>query len=413
MSTQRSLAQLKAECRKLNLEVDQSGKREAKKDYIRALQKHYIELMPEEKKTWGFWYRMSIESPQLCFLYSNLREDEISRLYESREVAFEEKLNGIRMIVTYTPEDGFEAYGRNLSVENYLPVCYTDKIYWGDIDCRGLFRKWVGDCEVVSDNPRISTVMEKRGVVTETILQAVAALLSLNSEDTLRIQKELDQPLRLHFFHNLYSIDHDYRKDSYIAQRKELTVQISSFQQVGLPFHKVKAVITNKRAYLECIFENGGEGVIAKPIYNVYIDRESRPRNEWVKIKRTVSGAIGDTVDGFIIGFEPGNPDRGYRDLIGALHVGIYLRKEDGSDEVHMVARVPNIPLVQRERITVFKDGKMGLDPSLYGKVVEVEGQAVSARALRLTHPRLIRWRDDKSKHDCVLDEEVLRSLIV
>ena len=39
------------------------------------------------------------------------------------------------------------------------------------------------------DSYNFNTIMGNRGVITETQLQAVTALLSMNSEDTLKIQE--------------------------------------------------------------------------------------------------------------------------------------------------------------------------------------------------------------------------------
>jgi len=406
---QRSLSELKSLCGKLGLEVIQSGKREGKKDFVKALQEYYLQ---NKKQTFGLSYRMQVETPQLCFLSTNLRSDEVERLFNSDQHVAEEKLNGIRMLVTYHPQDGFEFYSRNLSVEDYLPVSYTDKIWIGDQDFRGLFRPFVLDCEIVSRDARISTVMGKRGVVTETILQAVASLLALNSDDTLRIQKELGQPLELKVFDCLMSEGVDIKGKPYYERRTYLKDIVEKLDILAVKVERVKAVLNRKREYLEHIWQMGGEGIVMKPIMMPYLSRESRPRDGWVKFKRTVSGAIGDSVDGFITGFDLGDKDKGYAELVGSLTVSINLI-ENGNLREHEVARVSNIPLEVRKAITVLVDGKPTLDPVYYQKVVEVDGQAVSAREMRLTHPRLIRFREDKNPDQCLMTKETLQNLIV
>lgn len=412
MSVQRSLAELKRECFSKNLSVVMTGKKEKKKDFIDALQNYTLSRM-NGSLTPGLKYRHSMESPQLCFLYTNLRPQEYDSLFEDPNIVFEEKLNGIRLVLSYHPDYGIELYSRNLSVEDWLPVCYTDKVYWGDSNLKGLFPPFVLDGEIISNNPHISTIMGNRGVYTETILQAVAALLSLNSQETLKIQKSLDRPLHYHAFDCLMYNGEDLRSQPYRLRKKFLNDVLNYLSSLDLNIHKVKAVKSRKKDYLEYIWENSGEGVVAKNLHQSYIDKESRPRNAWVKIKRSVSGSFSDTVDGFVTGFLPGTPDKGFSDLVGALEVSVFLRKSDGSDYIHKVAVCPNLELELRKSITTIVDGKVGMVDWMYDKVVEIDGQAVSARARRLTHPRFLGFRKDKSKYDCVIDEETLLNLII
>ena len=144
-----------------------------------------------------------------------------------------------------------------------------------------------------------------------------------------------------------------------------------------------------------------------------YLATESRPRNGWIKFKRTASGHLGDSVDAVVTGFELGDDEKGFKNLVGCLKVSVLLKRADGETIWHEIARVPNIPLEMRKEITVVENGFPTLRKEIMGRVVEVDGQQVSARALRLTHPRLIRWRDDKNVNSLqVYDENQLRSLI-
>ena len=79
-----------------------------------------------------------------------------------------------------------------------------------------------------------------------------------------------------------------------------------------------------------------------------------------------------------------------------------------------MIAKVANIDLELRKKITQHDEkGNVILDPSWYGKVVEVDGQDISARALRLTHAILVRFRPDRSQDTCVIEEEFLKSMVL
>lgn len=408
---QRSLADLKRECAKLDLVVEVTGRREQKRDYVGALQNHFLALRPEI--SWGLSERLKIETPMLALNSGTLRPEEIHRIENSDRYVYEEKLKGVRMLTYYHPLSSFEFFSRSLSVRDYIPVSYTNKIPLAVVP-KSISEPFVLDCEIISNNPNISTVLGKRGVVTETPQEAVSALLALNAEDSIRIQKELDYPLELHVFDCLMLNGESLIEKTYFARRKALNEVINKILGgLGLPFFKVKAVLKKKKEYLEHLWEQGSEGVIAKPLDFKYLIKPSRPRGGWIKFKETVSGSLGDTVDGFISGFEPGKPEKGFAHLVGCFLVSIFLTDKDGNDYEHLVAKTPNIELELREKISSIDDhGHVQMDPSYIDRVVEVEGQSVSSRARRLTHPRLVGFRDDKMKHDCVMKEEHLLALI-
>jgi hypothetical protein len=48
-------------------------------------------------------------------------------------------------------------------------------------------------------------------------------------------------------------------------------------------------------------------------------------------------------------------------------------------------------------------EGKITLNPEFLGKVVEICGQDVSSKSSRLNHSRIIRFRPDKPKEDCIV----------
>lgn len=411
MSMQRSYAEIKAESESLNLKVVE-GKRKAKRPFILALQEYH--LNQRLYVTFGLKHRLSMESPMLAKPCTGLKSSEIAEIYESDDWVFEEKFNGIRMEQSNS-QDGMEAFSRGLSVTDYLPVCYTDKIDWQHYPIVEPTEEpeYVLDCEIVSINPNISTIMGNKGVVTETELQAVTALLALNLEDSIRIQREIDHPLRFRVFDCLFYKGEDLRPLPYwkrVKVARKITTELAS---KGLPFIKTTIVRDRKEEYLEHLWSLGKEGVIAKNIHKEYIDRESRPRDGWIKFKRTTTGVLGDTIDAYVTGFELGDEKKGFAGIVGSIHFTVNLTKKNGEVVKHHIARCINVELVERKAMTIQGADGPELDPSYYGRVAEVEGQAVSARALRLTHPRILRWREDKTDEDCVMAEEDLRGMVV
>lgn len=413
---QRSLADLKREAKDLGLQVRQSGKRESKDDYIQALRSHFLQT---KEMTPGLAFRLSIECPQLALNAAGkgaaIPPEELEGIMDSPDYAAEVKEDGARLLVIHTRENGFEAFGRNISVTDYLPVDYSDHIWLGEQkpDLSDL-PDFVLDTEVVSSVTDIDTQdrTHGKGVVTRTQLTATTALLALNAKDSIKIQRE-QGGLKIHVFDCLKVkdqavMDWPYRKRRALAEKI-----VQRLQEKGLPFQMVLQEISDKESFLQKIWAEGGEGIILKPLEGRYLPTTSRPRTGWLKVKRTVSGALGDTVDGFITGFEPGDARRGFADYVGALHVSVVLTDSKGNKRQHLVARVANIELELRKAITHWENGSMKLDPDYMGKVVEVEGQAVSGRAMRLTHPRLLRFREDKSPAECVMQEEALQRLVM
>jgi len=405
----RTVQKLKEECEALGLCVEREGDKFSKQDYIKVLQKHFL---PQEV-SFGMKYRLSLDSLQLARQSTTLTEKERDMIFKSDEWVMEEKLDGVRMLVCYSRKYGFELYSRNISVKDFLPVSYSDKFWYNRNRGTNILTTFVLDCEITSNNSNLSTIIGKRGVVTETVLQAVTAVLSLNTKDSVQVQKELGNPLVVTAFDCLYVDGRDLQHEDYFTRRQALNAVVKKLNFHGVPFQKTKAVSTNKKSYLKKLWAAGGEGGIAKNINQGYLAKSSRPKNGWIKFKKTVSGDLGDTVDGYITGFEPGRKGSAFEKLVGALHISIKLEKLNGDVVEHMIARTANMPLAERKRISYLDgNGKVRLIDEYFGKVVEVEGQAISSRVLRLVHPRLIRFRIDKSILDCVEKESDLRQLI-
>ena len=58
-------------------------------------------------------------------------------------------------------------------------------------------------------------------------------------------------------------------------------------------------------------------------------------------------------------------------------------------------------------------NGEPKMKKEFYGMVVEVDGQAISKVNHRLTHPRMLRYRNDKVPGDCIYSEDFILSQIV
>lgn len=422
LATQRSLSQLKAQCQKLGIQAKMRGKKEAKDDYTYALRDYFIQEnyggyanLPESLKL-----MLKIESPMLSEQFKKLKPEVQKDIWTSNQWFLEEKEDGNRQIHFIGLEgEPYQTYSRNLSVTDFLPVSYGEKMYTDDIDFTKIKDRFIIDSEVICTNPNISTVMGKKGVVTETQLQAVTAILSMNAEDSLRVQRDEGCPLHIKAFDCLWFNGEWLIDKPLIERRKYLKVALKQMLDAGFRVSLPKSNMSNKKQFYEQILKEGGEGCIAKRVTDKYYPVTTRSHRSWVKIKRTMSESLGmeglgDTIDAFITGYEVADESKSWAGLIGALEVSIYLRDEQGNLTQHMIAKIANIEMELRKKMTVHdENGNPMLAAEWYGKCMEIDGQAVSARARRLKHAIFIQFRPDKCPDMCVYDESFINSMIL
>lgn len=408
--TTRTLAALKAECRKLGIVVEETGRKLGKTEYVQALRSYYIAEKYPEGLPKELDMILKVENPMLCERIQNCKEDFQEEIWESKTWVAEPKHDGVRIMIVHIDGEGFSFYSRNNSVTDFLPVSYRDTIDMSMLTGE-LEGDFIVDCELICKNPNINTSISSRyGVVTETQLQAVAAILSIEPEDSIALQ-QTEAPLEFIAFDVLYN--QDWILDKPLYERKKILAQVvESLQGIGFPVVKSPTRITNKRAYYNYMIRNGNEGVVLKDLESPYIATSSRAHRCWVKAKRSTSEALGDTIDGFITGFVTANESRGWADLIGGLKLSVFLNTVEGV-KVHQIATVSNIPMEKRREMTEIVDGKPVLKQEYYSKVIECDGQCITARARRLKHAVIVRWRPDKSPDQCVMDEEFLNSQIL
>lgn len=442
MSMTRNLDELAAEAAALGLPVLHDRKKDrsikpSKRDFINALAEHSIvqKWGGRDKAPRALINMLCLESPMLCKQYKHEDEKVQKEIWSSPDWILETKFDGNRMLMWYIPGEGVSLYSRNVSVEDYLPVDYSNNV-WFNQSRKELEKKLEEkrcpafgiDCEIICKNPHINTVMGNRGVITESMLQAVSALLSLNEEDSLRIQKQDGCGLTFMAFDVVFFSNKWIMNNPLISRKKVVSSIIPIISKLGVDIQASRYYrnSANKKALFDITLKMGGEGVVAKRIDGVYWPFEARTRSTWIKIKRSVTQSMvekkmGDTLDGYVSGWEEGSPGTANEGLIGALIFSVNLRKTDGSMEEHQIGKIGAIPEVMRKAISL-KDanGKLiGIDfEALRNQtggttVASLDGQDISARALRLSHAVLKAWRPDRSPETCVMDEDFLRSQVL
>lgn len=415
ISVLRNLADLKRECQAKGLQVKQSGSRESKTDYVLALRQWHLDHdfpngVPESLKL-----MLSIESPMLCKRYPELKPAEQAEIWTSDKWFLEEKIDGNRMVYMFL-NGGFDSYSRNISVKDYLPESYGEKIYLS-IDRSKITDSFILDSEVVSSNPNISTILENKGVITETQLQATTAILALNKDQSIEIQKK--DPLNFITFDCLWFNGQWLLDKPLFERRKYLMKALNQLREAGFRCSLPKNCYKNDRkAFYNQIIANKGEGCVAKRIDAPYVSSNTRSAGFWIKIKRNMqetlkNAGISDSLDGWVSGFEPADENKGQAGLVGSIDISAYLEDDKGNLHPHVIARVSNLPLELKKQMTELVDGKPQLKQEFYGRVCEVNGQAVSARAQALKHATFVRWRPDRSADTCIISKSFWESMIL
>jgi ATP-dependent DNA ligase len=387
-------------------------------DYQNAIGDFYI----EEYKKQGFdlpgmeWVQKYVESPMLAQRQNYVKPDEFEQILNSPEYVADIKLDGSRQILSFFPEVGFEMYGRNRGVGDMLHINYTDKI-------DGLLRSqtkgllnhsFVIDGELTSVNPSING-----RIVTGTCLEAVDVLLALETEDSWVAQKQGGYPLRFNAF-DILMFDGEPLFDKSLMERLKILHRVmesirSCFNDDRQSwFPEVERVIGGKEAktgLFNKVRENKlGDGIIIKDGTSTYRSVEARGRALWLKMKISMSQTLGQDIDMFVSGYELGDKDKKFANLVGSLKFSVYLMP---SGEVHELATVAGLSDEFRNQITVQGPDGPELDKGWLGRVAVVDGMDISARNRKFSHARITRWRDDKKSWDCKLEEVLLNEAVL
>lgn len=215
---------------------------------------------------------------------------------------------------------------------------------------------------------------------------------------------------------------HDIRKFPF-AKRRVLRNNIVKFlQQNNLPFEYIETEDTNKLAFTEEMIESGNEGSILKNLNAPYISslKSSRSHRACFKIKSSIAQLMENMedyadFDCFISGAQPPKSKR-IKDMIGSLTCSIYLINDKGETVEHEIANIAGIPHeLKRAMTTIDINGNIGLNSDYIGKVIAIDGYALSHKSLRFSHARLkdntLQYKN-KAPIECVRDIETLRSMI-
>lgn len=408
MSTNRTIKELQEKCDELGLVSAGT----AKKDYIDVLSNYYL----EEKIISGDPYIkhlemvMKIESPMLCQRYNVLSEKEQNDIWESDDWYVEEKEDGVRMLIVCI--DGvLDFYSRNISSVDFLPISYRKNIpnTWGD-NFKG--QTFILDAEVISNSSSVQTRTK-----TNSKLQAVTALLSIDGDESIKIQEKENYPLEFKVF-DMLCVEHVWITHHPLHSRLyALQLKLERCKNFGLKLSMPLMAYENKKEFYDNLILMGKEGCVAKNIYSPYNIKGQRKRDGFIKIKRNMTDSmkqqgLGDTIDAFISGYEVGKSGKKWENKVGSLIFSINLYDEK-TIKVHEIATISGFSDELRDSITEIKDGKPCLKENFYGKVASINGQCVSSKGMKLKHAVIVDWRPDRSEDTCVIDLDLIKSMIL
>lgn len=386
------LAKLKELAEALNLTT---GTESTKKDYVKLLKDFYI------KKDYPNGLPYVEYAPMLCFPEWEMKDEEIANAWASPNWIAQEKLNGCRMILHFVKGKGVYAHSRNESIRNFRYQEMHQSLVFHDLIPN--FSATL-DAEVIIPKSVDTTNYTTKGEVTKSSLHSTTAVLRLKPEKGRQIQKDQDAYFNIRCFDILSKDGKDIRGlnlTSRLKMLKEVLDHIQTIKDIAPFFSQPEIVRTNKEAFYRKIVSEGGEGVVLKNLDSKYVP--SKQRGGWIKVKDRIE------YDAFVSGFTVGQEDTKRSDLVGSLEFSVLL--EDGTE--HVIGYAQAFTDEFREAITVYdKEGSPLLDPSMYDRVAEIGGQNISSRELRLTHCKILRWRDRpgdiKTKEDCVVSKKDL-----
>lgn len=219
-----------------------------------------------------------------------------------------------------------------------------------------------------------------------------------------------------------FSNKHDVRRFPFSKRRELRHLLVSVLQQANLPIFEVDGEDINKIEYLENVLSSGGEGIILKCIHAPYISsmRSSRGHRAAMKVKQSVikmldNSQLVEDFDVFITGANPPKSDR-IKDMIGSLSCSIYIRKEDGSLVEHEIANITGISHEWKKKLALvdIETGKISLNPEYEGKVIAIDGLALTSGKYKFQHAILKNKKLEfkaKNPSECVWDENVLKEM--
>jgi len=228
----------------------------------------------------------------------------------------------------------------------------------------------------------------------------------------------------------LYSLKntskYDLRKLPFIKRRELRSKVLEFLNNNGVPFEEIQWEDTDKVAFTESLLNEGMEGSILKALHAPYISalRSNRGHRAAMKVKQNISSMLSESdtevkdFDVFITGANPPKSDR-ITDMIGSLKCSIYIQEEDGTTTEHEVACVSGISHEWKRKMAQIdlNTGKIELNPEYLGKVIAINGLALTKGNLKFQHATLLNKGNmefkPKNPSECTWDRATLEDMVI
>ena len=230
-------------------------------------------------------------------------------------------------------------------------------------------------------------------------------------------------PLRLMAFDILYLNNKNIIDNPLVKRKKLLSVVVKSSRGV---IHLSPMVTTDDADQIEKLFDtfvkDGLEGIMAKKLDSAY--KPGAREYSWVKLKRSYSDKVTDTIDCVVMGFDAGKGKRAAFG-IGAVLVGLYDPKEEKyvtvakigtgmTDEEWRTLKANSEKRIAKSKPEEYSVAKeMGCDVWVLPHIVlEIRSDEITQSKLHtsgwsLRFPRLERFRADKKPQDATTLKEL------
>ena len=434
--TTRRIDELMLEMEALDLKVDdlEPKHKGVKKVMVERLRDFYLEEsyagnIPETLKQ-----VLEFDSPMLCFRFKDLKESEQEDVLGGEDWIVEEKFNGVRCLVSYHEHEGFRFFSRHLSVRDYFPVNLThavpilfdndegDSEYHFGHNVRIDMKSFVIDAELVCSVQHLKVGKE----VSTSSLSAMVALCNADTNLTKEVfkqewKKKQEALVEINVFDLLMLNGKDWTEEVYLRRKKEIKDSLEGHITISSSFRVVPIVRNNRLQFYQNLLKEKKEGVVLKNIYAPYYADTGRKRLGWVKMKRSMTGAVLEDLDVWIGGWGPATEGKRHEGKIGTLILYTNLVKKDGSKEKYHIASVGSMPDGLRDDMTIDEGLGVKVNPPIlagkyHDRVLSIDGMSISPKNRRITHAVVNWdncWKDMKTPDMCELEEEVLERNII
>lgn len=401
-----------------------------KKDLVYKLGQKSLELGKRER-TWALESRIALDEPMICQWYNRLKKEQKDSIIEDdNNWIVEHKQNGLRCVVFYHPDFGFQFFSRHTSDIDFLPIEYpnialnlgSNLLHGNEFIGKYKF-PFIIDTEIITTNKELDlSVLPKNAgkffgaeienpFLIKSELNAACSIVQYNTNDSYILQQQ--NPLVFQVF-DVIMINNIYQYNEPLYKRLQILEQLMKYLP---PCFKQNLSSKNKKMdFYEKLVSEGNEGVVFKNLLSPYNNKGTRHADKWVKLKRSLAGDLGKDIDAFVTGFTPGALGTKNEGLVGSIEFSVYLMDKNGLTRPHVIANISGFSDEFRKLISTKDEyGNVALKEELYNKVFAINGHTVSAVNWRFNHAVLVSEypRLDKNYYQCDLPEEVLRNAIL